>query len=236
MIHKFCEWLYEDKYTPADKVFDHGFTTEYALRNYYYDHKEPLQCGLDGVRDNGNGSLMRIMPAVLYANAKKYSVGVQIEFIGNVSSLTHAHKFSTASCNIYNFIAQEILNNRDDDFKSLITRGIDKSRQYYDIDEYECFRNVYGSLFSVGDDYLSGKCYVVFSLEVALYCCYHTESYREAVLKAVNIGGDTDTNAIIAGGLATLYYGKDSIPSDWMGSIIRLDYIKELCDEFYDSL
>ena len=191
---------------------------------------------MDGVRDNGNGSLMRIMPAVLYANAKKYSVGVQIEFIGNVSSLTHAHKFSTASCNIYNFIAQEILNNRDDDFKSLITRGIDKSRQYYDIDEYECFRNVYGSLFSVGDDYLSGKCYVVFSLEVALYCCYHTESYREAVLKAVNIGGDTDTNAIIAGGLATLYYGKDSIPSDWMGSIIRLDYIKELCDEFYDSL
>ena len=83
---------------------------------------------------------------------------------------------------------------------------------------------------------LSSKGYVVFSLELALHTCYHTNSYKEAVLKAVNYGGDTDTNALIAGGLAALYYGYDSIPEIWLEQIVKLDYIKELCEEFYNSV
>jgi ADP-ribosylglycohydrolase len=69
-----------------------------------------------------------------------------------------------------------------------------------------------------------------------LYCCYHTDNYKEAVLKAVNYGGDTDTNAIITGGLAALYYGYDDIPETWLEQIVKLNYIKDLCKEFYNSL
>ena len=54
----------------------------------------------------------------------------------------------------------------------------------------------------------------------------------DAVLKAVNIGEDTDTNAAICGGLAGIYYGFDSIPVDWTNQINRIDYLLSLCEEY----
>ena len=160
----------------------------------------------------------------------------QIELVNNISKLTHAHQISMASCNIYNFIVQEILNNPDYDFKTLIEDGIDKSRQFYENSEYDCFETIYNDLFTVADEHISSRGYVVDSLEVALYSCYYTSDYESAVLKAVNYGGDTDTNAMIAGGLAALYYGFESIPENWLDSVIKLDYIMELCDKFASTL
>lgn len=236
MISRFCEWIFENKYTPGDYTFDYGNITYNALNNYRHNHCNPLESGCSGEHDNGNGSLMRIMPVSLYANAKRLPVCEQIELVGNVSSLTHAHRISKASCNIYNFVVQEVLNSPSEDFRTLIMNGIDKSRDYYDNSKYNSLERVFNSLFSSDEDELSGKGYVVYSLEVALYCCYHTSSYEEAVLKAVNMGRDTDTNALIAGGLAALYYGYGSIPEDWLKTIIRMDYIKDLCDKFHKSL
>ncbi|MBE6486061.1 MAG: ADP-ribosylglycohydrolase [Methanosphaera stadtmanae] len=235
MITKFCSWIFDGEYTPYDEVFDCGKTTLSALENFRYNDMNPLNCGLTGEHDNGNGSLMRIMPAILYANAAELIPQEKIEFINNVSALTHAHPISQASCNIYRFIAEEILEHPEKDFKKLIVNGIDKSREYYDNNEYECFNRIYTDLFDMDDDDLSSKGYVVYSLEISLYSCYHTNSYKEAVLKAINYGRDTDTNGIISGGLAALYYGYDSIPEIWLEQIVKLDYIKDLCKEFFNS-
>lgn len=235
MISKFCRWIQDASYTPHEEVFDYGNTTYKSLSNYFIYEKDALSCGLSDGHSNGNGSLMRIMPVVLYNNAKKLSLDNQMELIDNVSALTHAHKISKASCNIYNFVSQQVLENQGNDFKELIRSGIDNSRECYDNEEYGCFNRIYDSLFDLSVDELSSKGYVVYSLEVALYCCYHTSSYTEAVLMAVNLGQDTDTNAMITGGLAALYYGFESIPKDWLDKIVKYDYIKGLCDKFYDS-
>lgn len=236
MIKKFCAWLYEAEYTPDDFVFDKGYTTARALKNYREKNMKPLDCGQTGIEDNGNGSLMRIMPAVLYSIGDEFIPEEKTEFINNVSALTHAHPISMASCNIYRFVVEEILENPEEDFKIILTNAIDKSREFYENEEFECFYNIYNDLFHLSDDQLSSRGYVVYSLEIALYCCYHTDSYRDAVLKAVNYGEDTDTNAIITGGLAALYYGFDSIPEEWLEQIAKLEYIEDLCDEFYNSL
>ena len=236
MMARFCSWYSSAHYTPHGEVFDIGTTTSIALDRYIEEDKSVFECGLTDEHSNGNGSLMRIMPAVLYANAKELSISQQIEFINNVSGLTHAHSISKASCNIYNFIAQEVINHPEQSFKASINKGIDNSRQYYDNSDYPCFNKIYNSLFSLYDDHIFSRGYVVDSLEVALYCCYHTTNYRDAVLRAVNTGGDTDTNAMIAGALAGLYYGYDCIPRDWLEKIVKLDYIKGLCDRFHDSL
>ena len=72
--------------------------------------------------------------------------------------------------------------------------------------------------------------YVVDSLEASIWCLLNTESYQDCVLKAVNLGDDTDTVAAIAGGLAGLYYGFDAISSEWKKLIARYEWIESLCE------
>jgi ADP-ribosylglycohydrolase len=73
--------------------------------------------------------------------------------------------------------------------------------------------------------------YVVDTLEAAIWCVLTTDSYKECVLTAVNLGGDTDTVAAISGGLADASYGYDSIPKEWLESLLSRDYIEDMCDK-----
>lgn len=79
-------------------------------------------------------------------------------------------------------------------------------------------------------DEISSSGYVVSSLEASIWSLMTTSNYRDCVLKAVNLGKDTDTVAAIAGGLAGLYYGYEDIPKEWIEKIVRRDYIEKLCE------
>ena len=60
---------------------------------------------------------------------------------------------------------------------------------------------------------------MVDTLEAALWCLLTSASYPETVLKAVNLGDDTDTVAAVAGGLAGIIYGLDEIPDNWLAQL-----------------
>lgn len=51
-------------------------------------------------------------------------------------------------------------------------------------------------------------------------------------MKAVNLGDDTDTIGAVAGGLAGLSYGYESIPKEWLDVIVKKDWINKLCEDF----
>ena len=72
--------------------------------------------------------------------------------------------------------------------------------------------------------------YVVDSIEAAVWCLLTTDNYRDCVLKAVNLGEDTDTTAAVAGGLAGALYGLDAIPKEWLDTLLRRNYIEEMCE------
>lgn len=74
--------------------------------------------------------------------------------------------------------------------------------------------------------------YVVDTLEAALWCFLNTDNYKDCVLKAVNLGGDTDTIACVAGGLAGAYYGKENIPQEWVDGVAKSGWIREKAAEF----
>ena len=73
--------------------------------------------------------------------------------------------------------------------------------------------------------------YVVDTLEASIWCLLNTNSYKECVLKAVNLGNDTDTVGSVVGGLAGIYYGSDDIPEEWLDVLVRRQYIEELCEK-----
>lgn len=55
-------------------------------------------------------------------------------------------------------------------------------------------------------------------------------TFVESVLTGVNLGGDTDTTAAITGGLAGIIYGIDSIPTEWIDSLVRKNDIFKLSE------
>jgi ADP-ribosylglycohydrolase len=72
--------------------------------------------------------------------------------------------------------------------------------------------------------------YVVDTLEAAIWCVMTTKDYKSCVLKAVNLGEDTDTVAAVAGGLAGALYGYGAIPEEWLSALLDREYISSLCE------
>lgn len=221
MMDKFVEWLDNAKYMQGDDTFDSGITTSSAIHRYEYENISPVECGGTGDRDNGNGSLMRILPLA-------YLDDIDYETIENVSGLTHRHKRSKISCVLYVEIAKSMLEN-DLTIEEHVNLACDKIKEHYkDSSELEHFEKIFNKDF----DDISGKGYVIYTFECVIHCLLTTDNYADAVLKAVNIGEDTDTNAAICGGLAGIYYGFDSIPVDWTKEIRCLDKVESLCERY----
>ena len=119
--------------------------------------------------------------------------------------------------------------------KDLLQAGLDEGFAFYedfltdkdDLRLYDRLQDldVFGT---VAADKIKGSGYVLDSLEAAVWSLITTGSYGEAMLKAVNLGEDTDTVAAIAGGLGGLYYGYDGIPQDWLAVIKRREWIEGL--------
>jgi ADP-ribosylglycohydrolase len=210
-------WADDAWFTPHGEVFDIGLTTRLAIANWIKDH-DVKTCGLTGERDNGNGSLMRILPLA-------FVPGVTREDIHAVSALTHAHEISKVACEIYIDIAQRLL------------AGVPKSQAIFSsFDGFwpEPFERI-GHLDCLDRDDIRSTGYVVDTLEAALWCLLNTDNYRDCVLTAVNLGDDTDTVAAVAGGLAGILYGiggERGIPEEWISGIAQKDEIKVLCGWF----
>ena len=237
LMDKFSQWIMYGEYTPYGDNFDNGISTSRALIRYSKGI-EPLQCGGRAENENGNGSLMRILPAALF-----FSKGLldaefgKAEEIFNISALTHAHMRSKLGCLIYSKLVADLLHIPKSNKHSIVTKSLAQCREYlagradeeiaeemkkYDrLWDAEVFMNLH-------EDQIKSSGYVVHTLEAAIWCFLNTDSYRDCVLCAVNLGDDTDTVSAVAGGLAGLYYGMDSIPQSWLNLIPKREWIIEL--------
>jgi len=243
IMGKYKSWLIDGEYTPHGEVFDVGITTRQAIMRFM-SGLEPLHCGGVGERDNGNGSLMRILPLLFYIRSLYgndfQEVDEAMEIIHEVSALTHAHKRSQIACGIYLSVASMLIG--DMDISTAVEVGIYKAFEFYKGKPgYKTELNQYSRLLAkdfreTNEAEIRSSGYVVDTLEAAIWCLTNTKSYKDCVLMAVNLGDDTDTVAAVAGGLAGLYYGSGDIPIEWAAKIVRKDYIEELSDKLNYSL
>lgn len=233
IAQKFLQWYHADLWTPHGEVFDIGIATSKAI-NKIANGADPVLCGGNGEADNGNGSLMRILPLVFYLQ-KENDIEVIFNKVKEVSSVTHAHFRSVFACFIYIIYALELLKNSDKamaytKIKSIVQVFIDENDfDYAEIKHFE--RILKGDISSLSEDEIYSSGYVVHSLEASLWCVLTTQTYKDAVLKAVNLGEDTDTTAAIVGGLAGLIYGFESIPQEWMNVLVKQIEIENLCEQ-----
>jgi len=235
IMQKFCAWAYKGEYTPYGKMFGIGQGTMQAIFRFSKG-AAPLDCGGREEKGNGNGSLMRIMPITFFLR-RTYGNGFMdneeaMKIVHNLSALTHSHKRTLIACGIYVSVAGELLNGND------VKIGLSKAKRYYEskqeyVDELNNYCRIFDKGFSdLPQKEIKSSGYVVDTLEASLWCLMNSGGYKSCVLKAVNLGGDTDTIAAVAGGLAGILYGLDEIPPEWTEQIPRLDYIKNLCEGY----
>ena len=108
IMDNFVRWLEDGAFTPYGYAYDIGRGTMNAIRKYERE-RNPHKAGSHDERNNGNGSLMRIMPAVLYCIDKGLADRDAIDVIHKVGSLTHAHIRANIACGLYYFMALAVL-------------------------------------------------------------------------------------------------------------------------------
>lgn len=246
IMDRFYRWAYQDEYTAGGKVFDIGGTTRTALHNWTMG--ELLEdCGGRDVMDNGNGSLMRMLPMAFYQHIITGDLYVSEElydYVRKLSSITHAHRLSIECCNYYVWIARYILKNRDIykiELELLIYDAIHEFEEYFfSKSSLGIIANTQNQTLAdyllLSRDEVSSTGFVLDSLIASLWCLCNTGTYKDAVLTAVNLGGDTDTIAAITGSLAGLAYGYDAIPEKWIKELQNKELINLICERFYNEL
>jgi len=243
IMTNFMKWINTGDYTAYGDVFDIGNATRKALIRFG-DGIAPLECGGLSDNDNGNGSLMRILPILFYLQAiygnEFTKINEAMNIIHDVSALTHAHKRSLIACGIYISVASMLT--EDMNLSTAVEIGIYNAVEYYKergefTEELLYYKRLCNKNFSrISRKNIKSSGYVVDTLEASIWCLLNTKTYKDCVLMAVNLGEDTDTVASVAGGLAGLHYGYDSIPKEWVSVIAKHDYIKNLCNMLYVAL
>ncbi|HNL83946.1 MAG TPA: ADP-ribosylglycohydrolase family protein [Chitinophagales bacterium] len=218
----FKSWLFQNYWTATNEVFDVGFTTKRAISELAKGMKPEFAGGLNE-EDNGNGSLMRILPLILFT--KDLCLEDRFEVVKKVSSITHAHIRSVLSCFYYLEFARELLITKDKQNSYINTNQtfFDFTKSYQ-INEMEVFcfnRLLSGNIDLLDADGIYTSGYVIHTLEASIWCIINSNSYKESVLKAVNMGSDSDTTGAVTGGLAGILYGFENIPKDWINKIAK---------------
>ena len=217
IMENFKAWLNQGEFTPDGEVFDCGNTTFNAI-NKYKSGFPITACGCHSIYDNGNGSLMRILPLAF--------TKCSMADVDAVSGLTHSHEIAKQGCRIYITIARWLLKG--------MPLYLLHDEPFLWVGEYKPIKDQ----FKVGRDEIKSSGYVVDTLAAALWCFKQTNNYKDCIRLAVGLGGDTDTIAAVAGGLAGIAYGcggEDGIPYDWIDTIVEKDWIAEICG-YNDSI
>jgi len=232
IANSFWRWYKEAYWTPRGDVFDIGQTTHTAIMRLKQG-VVPHQAGGKVENSNGNGSLMRILP-MAYCH-RNFTLGELLARVHDVSAITHAHARPQMACGIYISIAVALLEGAD--LQTAYLQGLQDIQTIYSVREFLLEKPHFGRIFSgeiakVPVEEINSGGYVIDTLESSLWCLLNSSSYSEAVLKAVNLGGDTDTTAAVTGGLAGIYYGVENIPKQWMNQIARRQDIIYLAERF----
>lgn len=231
MADRFIKWYRNGKYTATGIMFDIGTTTQQALAKYQRGIDIASKCGGEREYDNGNGSIMRMLPIAYYCYLKSLEDTEILKIVKEVSSITHRHQISILGCYIYVRLAMELLKGKEllqayQEIKKLDYSYFTEDTIY----KYERILNNGIGLYNIND--ISSNGYIVSTLEATLWTLINSKSFNETIIKAINLGEDTDTVGACVGGLAGIYYGIENIKQKWKDNILRYDYIINMCKEF----
>ncbi|MGE7022367.1 ADP-ribosylglycohydrolase family protein [Solibacillus cecembensis] len=222
----FCNWVYRGHWSYNDEpAFDVGMTIAEVISRW--ETKGLFEAAKDDDQCNGNGALMRILPIALYS----YGRAIEDRYVKDYATLTHGHIRSTLCCFHYTYMVHALMD--DLSLEASLARANEqlliKLNEYPE--EMVHFERIL-NIAALSREDIQSNGYVIHTLEAVYWSLLNSESYYDAIFKAVHLGNDTDTIAAITGGLAGIYYEELNIPNDWMALIPKQEEIDHLINRF----
>lgn len=233
ILKKFGDYLKNGYWTPKGEAFDIGIATQQAIER----HQKGIPakaCGGKNENDNGNGALMRISPLVPMLS-QTFDFDKKINKIKKICEITHAHPRSTLACIIYIQFMIMLYNNNEkviayEETVDLINKYVKKDEYFVEFPYFD--RILTNRIYNYDKEAIQSDGYVVHTLEASMWCFFKHDNYKDIILEAVNLGGDTDTVAFMAGTMAGLYYKIEAIPQEWIKNLVEVEMIEGKCKEF----
>ncbi|PXW53729.1 ADP-ribosylglycohydrolase family protein [Methylobacterium sp. B4] len=222
LLQRFCRWFREGENSVTGRCFDIGNVTATALT--HFEQTGDVHAGPTDRMTAGNGSLMRLSPvAVRYWND---SDGLR-NAARRQSYTTHGAQEAVDASEAFSAILASAIQGRP------LTDVLGASYGHALCNGVQAINQ--GSWKGKHRDDIQSSGYVLHSLEAALWCIGSSGSFSEAVLKAVNLGDDSDTTAAIVGQLAGAFYGLSGIPERWRKRLAWNDRIEGLADRLFTA-
>ena len=226
-VEHYLKWWKTGAYSVNDRVFDIGVTTVRALQRFQ-ETGSARHSGDRSERASGNGSIMRLAPVpIRYCYMFPSGLDDLIERCMESSLPTHASPQCLSGCAYMGIVLCGLI------------QGLPREEVLLPDWEPLCrLKNAYtlhpeieevasGSFRQRQPPEIVGSGYVVKSLEAALWAFHDAKDFREAVLRAVNLGDDADTTGAVCGQLAGAYWGESGVPQEWRDGLARKDMIEE---------
>lgn len=215
LLSRFSKWYREGVNSPTGRCFDIGGTTSSAIINW---EKNGTVLNNTDSWDAGNGSIMRLAPAVIkHHNDRDKAIATAIM----QGETTHG---SVEACDSCDLLARVLLTAYVTDDKNAVL-NIDPQDYWAD-----SVKNILTTL-DVTRDEVKSSGYVIHTLHAALWSFKNTDNFRDAILLATNLGHDADTVAAVTGQIAGAFYGMGGIPLLWLDRLYQTERFIELVDK-----
>lgn len=231
MGERFVRWYDSGHWTAHGEVFDIGNATRNALDRISLGTRAEQAGGQDAY-DNGNGSLMRILPVGLASLDE--APGEYVVRHLRASSITHGHERSRMACAFFGLMVRSLMEGASMHQALRATRAL-FGELFGESQEFSTFRDLMSAnLPEWPEAHIRSGGYVMETLTASLWCLLTTSTFAECVLKAVNLGDDTDTTGCVAGGLAGVLYGVEAIPAEWLSALPSQEDLRGLFAKFIE--
>ena len=220
-MKRYLSWWQRGYLSSTGACFDIGMTVRDALSRFSVSGMP--NSGSTDPRSAGNGSLMRLAPAVLFAHPDMDRV---LQYAAESSRTTHGAPEAVEACQLFSEILSRALSGTA---KEALLAGLSFVPVETKIAELAT-----ASFLDKDESAILGTGYCVASLEAALWCFFKTDSFEAAVLQAANLGDDADTTAAITGQIAGAYYGAQAIRHDWTAKLSMRDDIENMAVKLYE--
>jgi ADP-ribosyl-[dinitrogen reductase] hydrolase len=217
-MRRYCRWYETGYLSSIGHCFDIGLTVRGSLARFQQSG-DPFS-GRPDPHSAGNGCIMRLAPVPMFFHPDSAEAN---RWAGESSRTTHGAPECVESCQL---LAAMICAALSGDTKDEILFAHDPSR-------FRC-PNVRaiaaGGYRGKSAAAISGSGYVIHCLEASAWCFWQSESFRDAILLAVNLGDDADTTGAICGQVAGAFYGEEGIPAEWLSRLVMAEDIRSLAD------